>query len=62
MMAWYSVCWLSYLTEEYALRMVFRDMEQARLAIDEAVMLYNNHRPHMSLGYRTPTSVHQHVA
>ena len=49
------------LKQEYGLRMVFKDKEQARLAIVEAVMLYNDHRPHMSLGYRTPTSVHQHV-
>jgi len=50
------------LKQEYGLRMVFKDKEQARIAIDEAVMLYNDHRPHMSLGYRTPTGVHQHVA
>ena len=35
------------------------DIQQARLMIKEAVMLYNNRRPHLALNYQTPQTVHQ---
>jgi putative transposase len=50
------------LKQEYGLRMTFRDIGQARKAVDEAVWLYNCRRPHMSLGYRVPADVHARVA
>jgi len=45
--------------QEYGLRMTFRSLEQARRAVDQAVWLYNNRRPHMSLQYRVPAEVHR---
>lgn len=35
------------------------DIHQARLMIKQAVAFYNNRRPHLSLNYQTPQSVHQ---
>ncbi|MDR1147470.1 MAG: transposase [Spirochaetaceae bacterium] len=31
-------------------------------AIDEAVLLYNTKRPHLSLNYETPEKMHRRVA
>jgi len=50
------------LKQEYGLHMTFRNIEQARRAIAQAVCMYNNRRPHMSLQYRTPAEVHAQVA
>ena len=50
------------LKQEYGLHMTFRNIEQARRAIAQAVCMYNNRRPHMSLQYRTPAEVHAEVA
>ena len=50
------------LKQEYGLHMAFRNIEQARRAIAQAVCMYNNRRPHMSLQYRTPAEVHAQVA
>lgn len=46
------------LKQEYWLGSVFQSKEQAYEAVDEAVHLYNNRRPHTSLDYRTPQEVH----
>lgn len=35
------------------------DLAQARLLVDQAVHLYNEERPHLSLNYLTPNQVHQ---
>ena len=35
------------------------DLAQARLLVDQAVHLYNEERPHLSLKYLTPNQVHQ---
>ena len=35
------------------------DGAQARLLVDQAVQLYNEERPHLSLNYLTPNQVHQ---
>ena len=35
------------------------DLAQARLLVDQAVQLYNEERPHLSLNYLTPNQVHQ---
>lgn len=50
------------LKQEYSLRTCFRTKAQARQAVDQAVWLYNELRPHMSLGYRTPSEVHSKAA
>lgn len=43
---------------EFFLDGLFATESQARLALAEAVKLYNERRPHLSLGYRTPSQVH----
>jgi transposase InsO family protein len=47
------------LKQEYSLRLTFRHRDQARRAAEEAIWLYNNRRPHTSLGFRRPAQVHQ---
>jgi transposase InsO family protein len=47
------------LKQEYGLGACFRTKAEARRAVDQAVWLYNELRPHMSLGYRTPSEVHR---
>jgi putative transposase len=46
------------LKQEYFLDVVFETKEQARIALEQAVMLYNERRPHLSLSYQTPSQVH----
>lgn len=43
---------------EYMLDETFNTQEDASRAVDQAVWLYNNLRPHLSLGYLTPEEVH----
>lgn len=43
---------------EYGLNRRFATVEQARLAVLQAIWLYNHERPHLSLDYRTPYAVH----
>jgi transposase InsO family protein len=50
------------LKQEYGLRNEFRTRAQARAAVRQAVCLYNNRRPHMSLGLQTPSEVHRKAA
>lgn len=50
------------LKTEYALGMSFRTKEQARGAVDEAILIYNTRRPHTSLNYRTPEVMHSLAA
>lgn len=50
------------LKEEYGLGGSFRSRAQALKAVAQAVRLYNERRPHTSLGYRTPQSVHAEAA
>lgn len=47
------------LKQEYGLGGRFRNKRDAYKAIKEAVILYNNYRPHQALGYRFPTAVHK---
>ena len=47
------------LKQEYSLRLTFRYRDQARRAAEEAIWLYNNRRPHTSLGFQRPAQVHQ---
>lgn len=50
------------LKQEYALGVEFRTRSQARAAVRQAVMLYNNERPHTSLQLQTPAEVHRKAA
>jgi len=46
------------LKQEYGLKHVFASVEDARKAVEQAIVLYNNYRPHLSLNYATPEEVH----
>ena len=50
------------LKQEYGLRLTFRNPDQAREAVAQAVWLYNTRRPHTNLEYRTPEEVHNPAA
>lgn len=50
------------LKQEYELDQMFKTKQQAIKAFYQAVYLYNNRRPHLSLGYKTPAIVHGGVA
>lgn len=50
------------LKDEYNLDFTFRTRAQARRAIEQAIATYNDRRPHLSLGMRTPNEVHQLAA
>ena len=50
------------LKQEYFLNCEFRSAKQAHGAVDEAVRLYNGHRPHRSLNMSIPEQVHRQVA
>jgi len=50
------------LKQEYAIGATFCTKEQAIKAFVQAVELYNNKRPHLSLDYRTPEQVHRRAA
>ena len=46
------------LKHEYGLRHRFNSYEEALEAVREAINLYNNDRPHLCLGFKTPDEVH----
>jgi len=50
------------LKQEYGLGQTFAHKGQVGVAVQEAVGLYNHHRPHTALGYRFPMQVHGGVA
>lgn len=50
------------LKQEYGLGACFQTKAQARQAVEQAVWLYNELRPHMSLDYQTPQEVHEKAA
>ena len=50
------------LKDEYNLDMKFKSKKQATLAVEQAVMMYNNYRPHLSLDYKKPAQIHQLAA
>lgn len=50
------------LKQEYAINSTFRNIEQARAAVEQAVWLYNNGRPHLSLAMKVPEQVHRQAA
>lgn len=45
-------------TEKIYRQHVFKDIESARTSIERYIHFYNNRRPHMSIGYKTPSTVH----
>jgi putative transposase len=49
------------LKHELGLNETFVRPADARRAVAEAVTIYNHHRPHQALGYRTPAEVHWEV-
>jgi putative transposase len=36
-----------------------KDLEEARKMVKQAIRIYNEHRPHLSLKYKTPDAVHR---
>ena len=42
------------LKQEYYIGSCFKNKNQAKAAVRQAVYLYNTMRPHMSLDYKTP--------
>ena len=50
------------LKQEYGLGSEFRTREHARRAVQQAVWLYNNRRPHTNLQLQTPAEVHAQAA
>jgi len=47
------------LKSEYGLARLFKDKRTARLAVAQAVEIYNRRRPHSALDYQVPEQVHQ---
>lgn len=50
------------LKQEYHLDQRFRTKVQAKAAFRQAIWLYNNRRPHLSLSYQFPAEVHKAAA
>jgi putative transposase len=50
------------LKQEYGLGGTFKSRAQARVAVRQAVWMYNNRRPHTSLRLQTPAEVHRQAA
>lgn len=50
------------LKQEYGLGITFQTRAQARRAVRQAVWLYNNARPHLSLNLEIPSEVHRRAA
>jgi putative transposase len=50
------------LKSEYGLGGEFKTKASGRVAVEQAVYLYNHRRPHTSLGYQTPQTVHRLAA
>lgn len=50
------------LKQEYGLDMTFKSKKQAYEAVEEAVWLYNNKRPHARLSMQKPAEVHKEAA
>jgi transposase InsO family protein len=50
------------LKQEYYIGSCFRNKDQAKVAVKEAVYLYNTRRPHKSLGYEMPEKMHRIAA
>ena len=46
------------LKHELGLNATFGDVKEATRAVSEAVLIYNDLRPHQALGYRRPSEAH----
>ena len=46
-------------TEKLYRQPLYSDIDAARKGIGDFIDFYNNRRPHMSIGYQTPTAAHQ---
>ena len=46
------------LKQEFLLDQTFQNIESIRKAVKEAISIYNEERPHLSLAYKTPTEVY----
>jgi transposase InsO family protein len=46
---------------EFSLDSVFTSRRDATMAVDNAIHIYNNLRPHMSLNYKTPSEIYNNV-
>ena len=44
---------------DFLLNKTFRSIHQAITCVKQSVSIYNNERPHLSLGYQTPQTVYQ---
>ena len=47
------------LKDEYGLDRTFKSLSEAKKAVDSAIHLYNEERPHLSLGMLTPAKAHK---
>lgn len=47
--------------EEFGLGEILKTRKQGYQLLEEAVNLYNNYRPHLSLNYMTPNEVHKKI-
>ena len=45
-------------TEKLYRRPLYNTLEEAREGIGQFITFYNDRRPHMSIGYQTPSAVH----
>jgi len=48
-------CLNGILKEEFMLKCVFKNSSEAEVLVKEAIGIYNNERPHMSIGLLTPS-------
>lgn len=46
------------LKQEFSLGMTMGNLKHAREAVADAISIYNNKRPHLSLNYRTPEAIY----
>lgn len=46
------------LKEEFLIQ-TYQNITQAAQVIEQSIYIYNNRRPHLSLGYKTPDQVHK---
>ena len=46
-------------TEKLYRQPLYGSFEEASIGIDEFIRFYNDRRPHMSIGYQTPSEVHR---
>jgi putative transposase len=48
------------LKSEFMLDKYFKNFDEAQQAVDKAILIYNQNRPHSSCDYLTPEQAHQH--